>query len=391
MIGSGIKSRPIKRVVTGGSSTATTRKTAPQKSTTIAPETTRSTPITSTKNVTVHMETVGEVTTESLTTTVVFPTEPKKTKPTFPRSVATLQPTVSSEKVTARDPSGPFTPVVAKMDQANETAKDNMLNKILIIGAPVGGAFLLVIIFAIFVAFARKRSRKRRQLLQNDSMPKRSRDMVTRGAYSVRYEPPSAASTVRGDSMTEGLLPTEDEPDQPEILVEELNGTLPSAAMEDIPMMASGYSDKCDLLRVDLNLEQSKLDEGSSAGLYDSIGSLSKVGCAPDDGKSDSEERYVTQDQINAAREATREKSQAQASPDEGHYKIPREVAAMDDFYKRPKDLSDGSTYVNMNLPPAENLYETLEPKEPVYENTKPSPNGEEHADTEGGVGLNLL
>ena len=267
-----------------------------------------------------------------------------------------------------------------------------MLNKILIIGAPVGGAILLVIIFVIVFSLARKRSRKRRQLLQNGAKPRRSRDMVTRGAYSVRYESPSAASTLGGDSMTEGLLSTSDEPDQPEILVEQPNRTVPSTDTENVPLVASGYSEKCDPLRVDLNSEQSKLDDGASAGLYDSIGSLTKIGCAPNGGKSDDEDRYVTQDQINAARQATCEKSQAQASPDEGHYKIPKEVA-MEDFYKRPKDVLNGSnTYVNMNGPQTENLYETVGPKrpeEPVYENT---PGGdEEHADTEGGIRPDLL
>ena len=269
-----------------------------------------------------------------------------------------------------------------------------MLNKILIIGAPVGGAILLVIIFVIVFTLTRKRSRKRRQLLQNGAKPRRSRNMVTRGAYSVRYESPSAASTLGGDSMTEGLLPTADEPDQPEILVEQPNGTVPSTDTENVPLVASGYSEKCDPLRVDLNSEQSKLDDGASAGLYDSIGSLTKIGCAPNGGKSDDEDRYVTQDQINAARQATREESQsqAQASPDEGHYKIPKEVA-MEDFYKRPKDVLNGSnTYVNMNGLQTENLYETVGPKrpeEPVYENT---PGGdEEHADTEGGIRPDLL
>lgn len=267
-----------------------------------------------------------------------------------------------------------------------------MLNKILIIGAPVGGAILLVIIFVIVFTLARKRSRKRRQLLQNGAKPRRSRDKVTRGAYSVRYESPSAESTLGGDSMTEGLLPTADEPDQPEILVEQPNGTVPSTDTENVSLVASGYSEKCDPLRVDLNSEQSKLDDGESAGLYDSIGSLTKIGCAPNSGKSDDEDRYVTQDQINAARQATCERSQAQASLDEGHYKTPKEVA-MEDFYKRPKDVLNGSnTYVNMNGLQTENLYETVGPKrpeEPVYENT---PGGdEEHADTEGGIRPDLL
>lgn len=390
-IGRGMRSPTIKRVVTGGLLLTTTRETTSQKSTTIAPETTQSTPIKSTKTVTVQVETVTNVSTESLTTIVVFPTEPKKTEPTLSRTVATVQSTLSSEKAATSHPSEPFTPVVAKLDQARKTSKDNMLNKILIIGAPVGGAILLVIIFVIVFSLARKRSRKRRQLLQNGAKPRRSRDMVTRGAYSVRYESPSAASTLGGDSMTEGLLSTSDEPDQPEILVEQPNGTVPSTDTENVPLVASGYSEKCDPLRVDLNSEQSKLDDGASAGLYDSIGSLTKIGCAPN-GKSDDEDRYVTQDQINAARQATCERSQAQASLDEGHYKTPKEVA-MEDFYKRPKDVLNGSnTYVNMNGPQTENLYETVGPKrpeEPVYENT---PGGaEEHADTEGGIRPDLL
>ena len=211
--------------------------------------------------------------------------------------------------------------------------------------------------------------------------------MVTRGAFTVRYEPPSEQSTLGGDSMTEGLLPAANEPDQPVILVQQPNGSLPRAETDDVPLLATGYSHKCDRLRVDMNSEQSKLDEGRSSGLYDSIGSLRKIACSPDGGKSDDEERYVTQDQINATRELN---SQAQAASNEGHYKTPREVAK-DVHYKRPrgeaKDVPSGNTYANMNVLDPGNMYDTLglkDPEEPVYENTKAVPSSEEYTNMEG-------
>ena len=217
---------------------------------------------------------------------------------------------------------------------------------------------------------------------------KRSKDVVTRGAYSVTYEPPSGNSTLAGDSMTVDLLETADEPDQPVIIVQQPNGTLPRTEAEDAPLLAAGDSDKYDHLRVDLSAQQGKLEEDRGSGLYDSIGSLKKAGCsdaekAADAGKSDDEERYVTQEQIDA----TRDKTQAQAAPHDGHYKRPK----AEPHYKRPKaevanDVPHGNTYEN--LPNTDHLYDALgvkNPEDPVYENTRASSSNRDNADRSGG------
>lgn len=220
------------------------------------------------------------------------------------------------------------------------------------------------------------------QVIKAKRKRKRSKDVVTRGAYSVTYEPPSGHSTLTGDSMTVGLLQMADEPDQPVIIVQQPNGTLPRTEADDAPLSAAGYSDKYDHLRVDLSGGQSKLDEGRASGLYDSIGSFGKAGCsdaaetADHDGKSDDEERYVTQEQIDA----TRDKAQA-----EGHYKRPKP----EPHYKRPKadlevakDVPNENTYEN--LPDTDHLYEDLgskNPEDPLYENTRAFSSNQENVD----------
>lgn len=63
--------------------------------------------------------------------------------------------------------------------------------------------------------------------------------------------------------------------------------------MENVFLVVFGYLEKCDFLWVDLNLEQSKFDDGVFVGLYDSIGFLIKIGCVFNGGKSDDEDCYV--------------------------------------------------------------------------------------------------
>ena len=257
---------------------------------------------------------------------------------------------------------------------ADEAPKESSLKKILIIGVPVACAFLVLIILIVFIG----RSRKRKQLHQNGEATKskrrkRSKDTVTRGAFSVRYEPPSGITTLGSDSMTEGLLQTADEQDQPVIVIQEPNGSLPRAEAEDVPLITAGSSDKYDHLRVGLSAEQKQLEEGRASGLYESIGSLGKAGCSseakPDDGKSDDEERYVTQEQIDATRDNAQSRAQADYTPN-GHYKTPKAEV----HYKTPKRMVAEDVPDYQNVVENENVYETLgskDPEDPVYENTR--------------------
>ena len=243
------------------------------------------------------------------------------------------------------------------------------------IGVPVACAFLFLIILIVFIG----RSRKRKQLHQNGEVTKSkrrkwSKDAVTRGALSVRYAPPSGNTTLGSDSMDEGLLQTVEEPDQPVIVVQEANDSPPRAQAEDVPLITAGNSDNSDHLRVDLNAGQGQLEEGRASGLYESIGSLEKAECSsearPDEGKSDDEERYVTQEQMDA----TRDKAQSQVQPDykspNGHYKTPK----ADVHYKTPKTRVAKDVPDYQNVGDKEHVYETLgvkDPEDPVYENAK--------------------
>ena len=252
------------------------------------------------------------------------------------------------------------------------------MKNVLMIGVPVACAFLLLIIVIVFIG----RSRKRKQWHQNGEVTKSkrrkwSRDAVTRGAFSVRYEPPSGNTTLGSDSMNEGLLQSAEEPDQPVIVVQEANDSLPRAEAEDVRLITVGNSDNYDHLRVDLSARQGQLEEGRASGLYESIGSLGKAGSSneakPDDGKSDDEERYVTQEQMDA----TRDKAQSQAQPEykspNGHYKTPK----ADVHYKTPKTRVAKDVPDYQNVADKEHVYETLgmkDPEDPVYENTKDLP-----------------
>lgn len=241
----------------------------------------------------------------------------------------------------------------------------------------------MLIILIVFIG----RSRKRKQLQQNGEIPlkimkpkrqrKRSKDVVTRGAFSVRYEAPSGNSTLGGDSMTEGLLQTADEPDQPVIVVQEANGSLPRAEAEDVPSLTAGNSNRCDHLRVGLSAEQKQLEEGRASGLYESIGSLGKAGSSneakPDEAKSDDEERYVTQEQIDATRDKAQSLAQADYKTPNGHYKTPKAEV----HYKTPKTEVAKDVPDYQNLVDKEHLYETLglkDPEDPVYENARALP-----------------
>lgn len=241
----------------------------------------------------------------------------------------------------------------------------------------------MLIILIVFIG----RSRKRKQLQQNGEIPlkitkpkrqrKRSKDVVTRGAFSVRYEAPSGNSTLGGDSMTEGLLQTADEPDQPVIVVQEANGSLPRAEAEDVPSLTAGNSNRCDHLRVGLSAEQKQLEEGRASGLYESIESLGKAGSSneakPDEAKSDDEERYVTQEQINATREKAMSQAQADYKTPNGHYKTPKAEV----HYKTPKTEVAKDVPDYQNLVDKEHLYETLglkDPEDPAYENARALP-----------------
>lgn len=226
----------------------------------------------------------------------------------------------------------------------------------------------MLIILIVFIG----RSRKRKQLQQNGEIPlkitkpkrqrKRSKDVVTRGAFSVRYEAPSGNSTLGGDSMTEGLLQT---------------GSLPRAEAEDVPSLTAGNSNRCDHLRVGLSAEQKQLEEGRASGLYESIESLGKAGSSneakPDEAKSDDEERYVTQEQINATREKAMSQAQADYKTPNGHYKTPKAEV----HYKTPKTEVAKDVPDYQNLVDKEHLYETLglkDPEDPVYENARALP-----------------
>lgn len=241
----------------------------------------------------------------------------------------------------------------------------------------------MLIILIVFIG----RSRKRKQLQQNGEIPlkitkpkrqrKRSKDVVTRGAFSVRYEAPSGNSTLGGDSMTEGLLQTADEPDQPVIVVQEANGSLPRAEAEDVPLLTAGNSNRCDHLRVGLSAEQKQLEEGRASGLYESIGSLGKAGSSneakPDEAKSDDEERYVTQEQIDATRDKAQSLAQADYKTPNGHYKTPKAEV----HYKTPKTEVAKDVPDYQNLVDKEHLYETLglkDPEDPAYENARALP-----------------
>lgn len=241
----------------------------------------------------------------------------------------------------------------------------------------------MLIILIVFIG----RSRKRKQLQQNGEIPlkitkpkrqrKRSKDVVTRGAFSVRYEAPSGNSTLGGDSMTEGLLQTADEPDQPVIVVQEANGSLPRAEAEDVPSLTAGNSNRCDHLRVGLSAEQKQLEEGRASGLYESIESLGKAGSSneakPDEAKSDDEERYVTQEQIDATRDKAQSLAQADYKTPNGHYKTPKAEV----HYKTPKTEVAKDVPDYQNLVDKEHLYETLglkDPEDPVYENARALP-----------------
>ena len=251
------------------------------------------------------------------------------------------------------------------------------------IGLPVACASLFLIILIVFIGC----SRKRKQLHQNGEIKKskgrrRSKDVVTRGTFSVRYEPPSGNTTLGSDSMTEGLLQTADEQDQPVIVVQEANGSLPRADAEDVPLIAAGNSDNCDHLRVDLNAGQKQLEDGRASGLYESIGSLGKAGCSnetrPDDGKNDDEERYVTQEQIDATRDHAQSQAQADYKTPNGHYKTPKAEV----HYKTPKTRAAKDVPDYQNLADKKHVYETLgvrNPEDPVYENTRDEDRGEQN------------
>ena len=262
---------------------------------------------------------------------------------------------------------------------AHEVTKENPLKKFFMIGVPAACAFLLLIISIVFIV----RSRKRKQLYQNGVVTKskrrkRSKDVVTRGVFSVRYEPPSGNTTLDSVSMTEGLLQTANEPDQPVIVVQEANGSLPRGVAEDVPLITTGNSDKCDHLRVDLSAEQRQLEEGRASGLYESIGSLGKAGCSNetklDDGNSDDDERYVTQEQIDATRDTAQSQAQADYKTPNGHYKSPKTEV----HYKTPKTRVAKNVPDYENLKDKEHVYETLgqlkNPEDPVYENARASP-----------------
>ena len=237
------------------------------------------------------------------------------------------------------------------------------------IGVPVACAFLLLIIVIVFIG----RSRKRKQLHQNGEVTKSkrrkwSKDAVTGGAVSVRYAPPSGNTTLGSGSMNEGLLQTAEEPDQPVIVVQETNDSLPRAEAADVPVITAGNSDNYDQLRVDLSARQGQLEEGRTSGLYESIGSLGKAGCSneakPDDGKSDDEERYVIQEEIDA----TRDKAQSQLQPEykspNGHY----ETLKADVHYKTPKTRVAKDVPDYQNVADKEHVYETLGVKDPLRE-----------------------
>lgn len=271
---------------------------------------------------------------------------------------------------------------------ADEAPKENSLKKILIIGAPVACAFLLLIIVIVFIG----RSRKRKQFHQNGEVTKskrrkRSKDAVTRGAFSVRYEAPSGNTTLGSDSMTDGLLHATDELDQPAIVIQEPNDSLPRAEAGDAPLLAAGNSDKYDHLRVDLSREQKQLEEGRASGLYESIGSLGKAGgsneAKSDEGKSDEEERYVTLEQMDATREKAQPQAQTDCNNPNGHYQTPR-AAAEEDHYKTPKTIIAKDVPDYQNLVGEDNVYETLglkDAEDPVYENTIALPDNDDRGE----------
>lgn len=258
----------------------------------------------------------------------------------------------------------------------DKESKSDFYNKILMIGAPAAGALLvLIILIAVFVS-TRRRSRKAR--LQNGEFPlvstdsrqqRRTREAVTRGAFSIRYEPP--APHFQGeDSMTQGLLQS----DQPA----QVNGSLPRAVAEDAPLLAASSPEKCKL-SVDLNTEHKKLAESRSSGLYDSIGSLKGAG-SKNEAKSDGGERYVTHGQMAA----TCDKAPLSAAA-----KIPRHECNG----AAAKATPQGNIYENLS--DSEHLYDTLnlEGKEdpvdpvtdPVYENTRVLPSPQENTGSKDG------
>lgn len=272
---------------------------------------------------------------------------------------------------------------------ADEAPKESSLKKILIIGAPVVCAFLLLIVVIVLII---GRSRKRKQLHQNGGVTKwkrrkRSKDAVTRGAFSVRYEAPSGNTTLGSDSMTEGLLHAADESDQPAIVIQEPSDSLPRAEAGDAPLLAAGNSDKYDHLRVDLRTEQKQLEEGRASGLYESIGSLGKAGgsneAKPDEGKSDEEERYVTLEQMDATRDKAQPQAQTDCNTPNSHYQTPR-AAAEEDHYKTPKKIIAKDLPEYQNLVGEDNVYETLglkDPEDPLYENTIALPDNDDRGE----------
>ena len=249
---------------------------------------------------------------------------------------------------------------------ADKESKSRSLNEILLIGAPVaGGLLLLIILIAVFVS-SRRRSRKRR--LQNGEIPlqqDRSRGAVTRGAFSIRYEPPPAHFDFTEDSMTEGLLQPSDEPVRVTILIHEPNG----AVAEDAPLVRNGYLEKCKL-SVDLNTEGSKLVDGQ---LYESIGSLGGAGCKTA-ANNDSGERYVTYDQMAVTRDKAPLEPRAKTPPQECNH-FERCNGA------RAKAITpQGKIYENVQ--DSEHVYETLGlegAEDPVYENTRVVPSPQEN------------
>ncbi|KAL9973847.1 hypothetical protein ACROYT_G020353 [Oculina patagonica] len=397
-IGQGIKS-VAKGIIVKGQLITTTEKVTTQKPTTL-PEKPHSRSAKPYRTGSVHLGTLATTSTEDSHRTTDAPSsDPYTRTSTYTSGKTAIKPSVSTMQSSQGHQSDQSTPVVsASVGKADGGSKENFLNKIMMIGAPAAGGLLLLIILIIVFVLSVRRSRRRKQLQQNGEIPmqimkakrkrKRSKDVVTRGANSVTYEPPSGHSTLTRDSLTVGLLQTVDEPDQPVIIVQQPNGTLPRTEADDAPLLATGCSDKYDHLRVDLSGGQSKLEDGRASGLYDSIGSFGINGCSDAakaaDGKSDDEERYVTQEQIDA----TRDKAQVQAAPQEGHYKRPKP----EPHYKRPKadrevanDVPNENTYEN--LPDTDHLYEDLGLKsseDPVYENTRAFSGNQENVDRDG-------
>ena len=216
--------------------------------------------------------------------------------------------------------------------EGDNEAKENFLNKIILIGAPAGFVFLLLVVIILFFVCRRKRARERKKEL--DGFPlktitsshkaKKTRGGVTRGRESIRYEPPPAHLTSTGDD------PEIDEhrPHQPMIIVQQPGSSAcaqRSTGDEESQLLCPEYPKTLNLLPVDENVEKNQLENGRTSGLYESIGSLGGGRCDPQNKQNteqEEEERYVTQDQIAAKREDS-QKNPAQGAPHEySHLKV---------------------------------------------------------------------